>query len=171
MHTRCVYWGDFLDLPTYLTAKCMCFQAVKGITIALLHCVPLQFHPCLFLGFLRASLSPTSNQMVIGCLPSSSRRVWAVHEHQVLKGPRNELFPIVCPNTLRVACTVRAQFAQIQPYLDLPPVYTQMNEYQLCCSLNHECACVLFGESVHLWWGAAEQSSKTADLGPPQVFA
>ena len=31
---RCVYWGDFVGLPTYLTVKCMCFQAVKGVTIA-----------------------------------------------------------------------------------------------------------------------------------------
>ena len=28
---QCVYWGDFVDLPTYSTVKCMCFQAVKGI--------------------------------------------------------------------------------------------------------------------------------------------
>ena len=34
VHTRCVYWGDFVDLPTCLTVKCMCFQAVKGVTIA-----------------------------------------------------------------------------------------------------------------------------------------
>ena len=57
-YTRCVYWGEFVDLPTYSTVKCMCFQAVKGIT-------SLQFHPCLFHGFLQASLSPTSGQMVI----------------------------------------------------------------------------------------------------------
>ena len=34
VHTRCVYWGDFVDLPTQSTVKCMCFQALKGITIA-----------------------------------------------------------------------------------------------------------------------------------------
>ena len=32
--SRCMYWGDFEDLPTYSTVKCMFFQAVKGINIA-----------------------------------------------------------------------------------------------------------------------------------------
>ena len=32
-HKR-VYLGDFVDLPTYSTVKCMCFQVVKGIAIA-----------------------------------------------------------------------------------------------------------------------------------------
>ena len=25
-YARCVYWGDFVDLPTSATVKCMCFQ-------------------------------------------------------------------------------------------------------------------------------------------------
>ena len=31
VHAQCVYWGDFVDLPTYLPVKSMCFQAVKGM--------------------------------------------------------------------------------------------------------------------------------------------
>ena len=38
----------------------------------ILHCGPLQYQPYPFHGFLRASLSPTSNQMVVQCLPRSS---------------------------------------------------------------------------------------------------
>ena len=34
VHARCVYWGDFVDLPLYSIVKCMCFQAVKCIPIA-----------------------------------------------------------------------------------------------------------------------------------------
>ena len=34
VRVRCVYWGDFVDIPTYWIMKCMCFQAVKGVTIA-----------------------------------------------------------------------------------------------------------------------------------------
>ena len=30
----CVYWGYSIDLPTYFTRQCMCFQAVQGMTIA-----------------------------------------------------------------------------------------------------------------------------------------
>ena len=72
VRARCVHWGDFVDLPTYSAVKCMCFQAVEGIALDILHCVLLQFHPCLFHGFLPASLSRTPDQMVIGCLPPSS---------------------------------------------------------------------------------------------------
>ena len=67
-----VYWAAFVDLPTYSTGSRMCFQAVKGITIAHTALCPLQFHPCLFHGFLQAALSPTFDEMVIGCLPPSS---------------------------------------------------------------------------------------------------
>ena len=101
LRAQCVYWVYFVDLPTSSAVKCMCFQAVKGIAIAptaLCHLSPVsQFHPCLFHGFLRAPLSPTSDQMVIGCL--LRLRVWAVREHQRTKEPRNDLFPIVCCNT------------------------------------------------------------------------
>ena len=45
VHARCVYWGDFVDLPTYWTVKCMCFQAVKGITIAHTALCPLTVSP------------------------------------------------------------------------------------------------------------------------------
>ena len=45
VHVRCVYWGDFIDLPTYLTATCMCFQPVKGITIAHTALCPLRVSP------------------------------------------------------------------------------------------------------------------------------
>ena len=34
MHVQCVYWGDFVYLPTCSPEKCMCFRAVQGITIA-----------------------------------------------------------------------------------------------------------------------------------------
>ena len=34
VHARCLYWGNVVDLPTYSTVKCVCVQAVKGITIA-----------------------------------------------------------------------------------------------------------------------------------------
>ena len=71
---RCSCWGDFVDVPTPSTVKYMCFQTVEGNAIALLHCVPLQCYSCLFHGFLRASLSPTPDEMVIGCLPPSSSR-------------------------------------------------------------------------------------------------
>ena len=40
-----MYWGDFVDLPTYLTVKCMCFQAVKGIAIAHTAMCPLTVSP------------------------------------------------------------------------------------------------------------------------------
>ena len=33
VHAHCVYWDDFIDPTTYSTMKCMCFQAVKGLTI------------------------------------------------------------------------------------------------------------------------------------------
>ena len=36
VRARCVYWGCFVDLPTYSAVKCICFQAVKDITIV--HC-------------------------------------------------------------------------------------------------------------------------------------
>ena len=69
----CVYWGDFVHLPTCSTVKCICFQAVKGVAIAHTALCPLTISPLsLSMAFLRASLSPTSNQMVIGCLPPSS---------------------------------------------------------------------------------------------------
>ena len=29
VRVQLVYWGDFVDLSTYSTLKCMCFQAVK----------------------------------------------------------------------------------------------------------------------------------------------
>ena len=34
VRAQCVYWDDFVDLPTCSTIKCMYFQAVKGIIIA-----------------------------------------------------------------------------------------------------------------------------------------
>ena len=34
VHAWCVYWGDFVDLPTCSTVKCMRFQALKGFPIA-----------------------------------------------------------------------------------------------------------------------------------------
>ena len=42
-----MYWGDFVDLPTDSTVKCMCFQAVKGITIAhtACRCIPYCYPP------------------------------------------------------------------------------------------------------------------------------
>ena len=40
VHVRCAYWGDFVDLSTYSTVKCVCFQGVKGITMHMLHPVP-----------------------------------------------------------------------------------------------------------------------------------
>ena len=45
MLTRCVCWGDFVDLPAYSTVKCMCFEAVKGITIAHTALCPLTIPP------------------------------------------------------------------------------------------------------------------------------
>ena len=69
---RSVYLADFIDLPTCWTIKFMRFQAVKGLPLHILHCVRLQLHPCLFHGFLQASLSPTSDQRVIGCPPPPS---------------------------------------------------------------------------------------------------
>ena len=44
----CMYWGDFVDLPTYSTVKCMCFQAVKGITITHTALCPLTVSPISF---------------------------------------------------------------------------------------------------------------------------
>ena len=60
------------------------FPSCKGYYHCTWHGVLLPFHPCLFHGFLRASPSPTSDKIVIGCLPPSappssmgSTRAWS----------------------------------------------------------------------------------------------
>ena len=58
VRTRCVYWGDFVGLPTYSTVKCMCLQAVKGITIAHTALCPLTVAP-MSLSWLPAGITVT----------------------------------------------------------------------------------------------------------------
>ena len=71
----CVYWGDFVDLPTCSTVKCVRFQAVKGTMAHNAFC-PLVVAP-MYLSWLLAGITVTytpsnGDQMVIGCLVISS---------------------------------------------------------------------------------------------------
>ena len=70
VHARCVYRGDLVDPPTHPTVNCSWFPGVTPWRT--LHRVRLQFHPRPFCGFLRASRSPTPDQLVIGSLRPSS---------------------------------------------------------------------------------------------------
>ena len=45
-----LYWDNFVDLPTHTTVKCMCFQAVKGITVAHTALCPLTVSSMAFYG-------------------------------------------------------------------------------------------------------------------------
>ena len=58
-YMRCVYWGGFVDLPTLLTVKCLCFQAVTGVNH---HCTatlcPLTVSP-ISLSWLPAGITVT----------------------------------------------------------------------------------------------------------------
>ena len=57
-YSRCVYWGDFVDVPTYTTVKRMCLQAVKGIAIAHAALCPLTVSP-MSLSWLGAGITVT----------------------------------------------------------------------------------------------------------------
>ena len=58
--------------PTHLVYRAVHVSiGCKRYDHCVLHCGPLQYQPCPFHGFLRASLSPTPNQMVMECLPLS----------------------------------------------------------------------------------------------------
>ena len=70
MHTQCVYGGDFVDLPTYSTVKCMCFQAVKGINIAHTTLCPLAVSP-LSLSWLPAGITVTYIRSNGGRVPAT----------------------------------------------------------------------------------------------------
>jgi hypothetical protein len=45
MRAWCMYWGDLVDLPTCWTVKCICVEAVKGMTIAHTALCPLSVPP------------------------------------------------------------------------------------------------------------------------------
>ena len=60
VRARCVYSGDFIDLPTYLTVKCMCLQAVKCITMHTALC-PFTVSP-MSLSWLLAGITVTCSR-------------------------------------------------------------------------------------------------------------
>ena len=58
VRARCVCWADFVDLPTHWTVECMCFHAVKDITIAHAALCPLTVSP-MSLSWLPAGITVT----------------------------------------------------------------------------------------------------------------
>ena len=83
-------------------------------------CLLIVYRPCVFHGFLRASLSPSPDQMVIGCLPLSSPPPSVGSTRASRNQGTKEWLPIVCSNRLCSACKVhtwcaRARVVQVNP--------------------------------------------------------
>ena len=58
MRAGCVFWGDFVDLPTHSTVKCTCFHTAKRMAIAHTALCPLTVSP-MSLSWLPAGITVT----------------------------------------------------------------------------------------------------------------
>ena len=87
--TRCVYWGDFVDLPTYSTVKCMCSQAVKGITIAHTTLCPLTVSSMSLL-WVSAGIAVTHTQSNGDRVPATTISASECGQSVSIEQPRNQ---------------------------------------------------------------------------------